>query len=307
MRNFLACLGGGDQAKLFRDTSECDTMSPMKKIVAHINPDLDAVVAVWLIKRFLPGWEGAEIDFCEPQSTIDGRPADSNPDILHVDVGGGKLDHHQTGEYLSAAKLCFDYLKQQRKEQSLKELDEKALVQIIKVVTEVDNARDLNWPEAKTSRPNFYLHSLIAGIRGMAGSDEETMIFGSKGMDAVFHQIKKSIDAQEELKEGIEFRTPWGKAIAVETGNDNVLWEGEKKGYCLVVRKDPESGGVRIYGRWDKGVDLTEAYNQVRKKDPESKWFLHASKKLLLNMSTKKKMKPTRLNLEEIMKILRRD
>ena len=80
----------------------------MKKIVTHINPDLDAVTAVWLIKRFLPSWKEAEIDFCEPQSTIDGQPVDSSPDVLHVDVGMGKLDHHQLEEVTSAAKLCFD-------------------------------------------------------------------------------------------------------------------------------------------------------------------------------------------------------
>lgn len=278
----------------------------MKKIVTHINPDLDAVVSVWLIKRFLPGWQEAMVDFCQPQSTIDGKPVDSNPDILHVDVGEGRLDHHQLKEVTSAAELCFNYLKQQRKGQLLKELDEKALVQIIKVVTEVDNARDLNWPETKTIRPNFYLHNLIAGIRGIAGSDEEAINFGLKGMDAVFHQIKKSLDAQEELKEGIEFETRWGKAIAIETGNDNVLWEGEKKGYCLVVRKDPETGGVRIYARYDKRADLTKAYNKFKKMDPVSEWYLHQSKKLLLNMSSGKEMRPTKLSLEEIIKVLKK-
>ncbi len=276
----------------------------MKTIVTHINPDLDAVCGVWLIKRFLPGWKEAEIEFCEPQSTLDGQPVDSNPNILHVDVGMGKLDHHQSEEITSAAKLCFDYITQQRKGQPLKELDKKALVQIIEVVNEVDNARDLNWPETKNGRNNFYLHNLIAGIRGMAGSDEEAMDFGLKGMDAAFHQIKKSIDAQEELKKGIEFETQWGKAIAVETGNDSVLWEGEKTGFCLVIRKDSETGGVRIYSRYDTKVDLTNAYNKLKKMDSKADWFLHSSKNLLLNMATSKKMRPTKLSLKQIIEII---
>jgi len=278
----------------------------MKKVVTHINPDLDAVTAVWLIKRFLPGWEEAEIAFCKHQSTYDGKPVDSNPNILHVDVGLGKLDHHQLEEAISAPKLCFDYIKKQRKGQSFKELDEKALVQIIEVATEVDNARDLNWPETATSRNNFYLHILIAGIRGMAGSDEEVMTFGLKGMDAVFHQIKKSIDAREELKKGVEFKSQWGKAIAIETGNDSVLWEGEKKGYCLVVRKNPETGGVRIYARYDTEVDLTKAYNKFKEMDPDSEWYLHQLKKLLLNMASGRKMKPTKLALNQIIEVLKR-
>jgi len=278
----------------------------MKKVVTHINPDLDAVTAVWLIKRFLPGWKEAEIAFCKHQSTYDGKPVDSNPDILHIDASLGKLDHHQLEEAISAAKLCFDYIKKQRKGQPFKELDEKALVQIIEVATDVDNARDLNWPETTTPRNNFYLHVLIAGIRGMAGSDEEVMTFGLKGMDAVFHQIKKSIDARKELKKGVKFESQWGKAIAIETGNDSVLWEGEKKGYCLVIRKDSKTGGVRIYARYDTEVDLTKAYNKFKKMDPDSDWYLHQSKKLLINMASGRKMKPTKLTLNQLIEVLKK-
>ncbi len=278
----------------------------MKRIVTHINPDLDAVVAVWLVKRFLPGWEEAKVAFCQAGETIDNKPPDKDPNVLHVDTGLGKLDHHQLEEITSAAEICFKYIKQNRKGQPFKKLDEKALIQIIKVATEVDNARDLNWPEVKNARPNFYLHVIIAGIRGMAGSDEEAMNFGLKGMDAVFHQIKKAIDAQEELKEGTEFKTKWGKAIAIETGNDNVLWEGEKKGYCLVIRKDQETGGVRIYARYDTEVDLTSAYNKFKKMDSNSDWYLHQSKKLLLNAATSHEMRPTKLTLNQIIEVLKR-
>ncbi len=281
-------------------------MFSMKKIVTHINPDLDAVVAVWLIKKFLPGWEEAEIAFCQAGETIDNKPPDKDPNVLHVDTGLGKLDHHQLEEITSAAEICFKYIKQKRKGQPFKKLDEKALIQIVKVATEVDNARNLNWPETESSRYNFYLHSLIAGVRGMAGSDEEAMSFGLKGMDVVFHQVKKAIDAQEELKEGIEFKTKWGKAIAIETGNDNVLWEGEKKGYCLVVRKDQETGGVRIYARYDTEVDLTSAYNKFKKMDSNSDWYLHQSKKLLLNAATSHEMRPTKLTLNQIIEVLER-
>ena len=177
---------------------------------------------------------------------------------------------------------------------------------MVDFASEVDNARDLKWPEANTVRYDFYLQGIIAGIRGMAGSDEETMDYGMKGLDAILHNLKNRIRAEKEIKEGTEFETPWGKALAIKTGNESVLWEGEKKGYCLVIKKDPETGGVRIYSRWDNRVDLTKAYRQFKKKNPEADWFLHASKKLLLNQATSKKMKPTKLSLEEIIKVLKK-
>ncbi|TSC54097.1 MAG: hypothetical protein LiPW31_230 [Microgenomates group bacterium LiPW_31] len=276
----------------------------MKTIVTHINPDLDAVASVWLIKRFLPGWKEAKIEFHPIGETIDGQPADSNLDILHVDTGGGKLDHHQTGEYLSAAKLCFDYLKTKREGEKLSPLDEQALSEIVEVATQADNARDLKWQEVDTPRFDFYLHNLISGIRGLAGSDKEAMEYGLKGLDAVFHNIKNRIRAEEEIKKGIEFETPWGKALGIESSNQEISWEGEKKGYCLVVRKDPRTGAVRIYARYDKDVNLTDAYNKVRELDPESDWFLHATGKILLNESRCREMRPTKLSLKQIIEII---
>ncbi|HUS60158.1 MAG TPA: hypothetical protein VMX76_02130 [Nevskiaceae bacterium] len=279
----------------------------MKRIVTHINPDLDAVASVWLIKQFLPGWEEAEIDFIASSiSTEKKQEIDQNPNVLYVDVGRGKLDHHQTGKLLSAAQLCFDFIKKARKGKKLSPLDEEVLKRVVKVVTEVDNARDLSWQEVKQDRYKFYLHTLISGIRGLAGSDQEAMNFGLKAFNAVALNLKNKIRAEEELiKGGIRFETPWGQAIALESGNEEVLWEGETQGFCLVVKKDPETGAVRIYGHYDKGVDLTKAYNKFKKLDPQSDWFLHASKKLLLNQaSVNPDMRPTKLKLEQIVKVL---
>lgn len=278
----------------------------MKKILTHINPDLDAVTSVWLIKRFLPGWQEAEIDFVASTiSTERERDIDQNPNFLYIDVGRGKLDHHQTGEYLSAARLSFDYILVAREKKKLSPLEEQALEELVEVVTQIDNARDLKWGEVNQSRYQLYLHTLIDGLRGLTETDQQVMEFGFRALDAVLLNLKNKIKADEELKEGIEFQTPWGKGIAVESGNKHVLWRGEVQGYVLAVKKDPETGGVQIYARPDLEVDLTKAYNKFKKQDPQSDWFLHASKKLLLNQaSVNPKMRPTKLKLAEIVKVL---
>ena len=279
-------------------------MTSMKKVITHINPDLDAVTSVWLIKRFLPDWEKAAVNFA-PAGRVE-RP-DVDPEILYVDTGLGKLDHHRTGEYLSAAQLCFDFLKKQRKGKQLSPLEEKALGELVAVVTEIDNARDLSWEEVGQDRYQFYLHTLIEGLRGLAKSDPEVIDLGMVLLDAVLLNFKNKIRADEELTKGIVFQSQWGKAIGLLSGNQQTIWRGEAHGYVLVVKKDPEEGGVRIYSRYDSQVDLTEAYHQVRKMDPDSDWFLHASKKLLLNQaSAKPDMKATKLSLEEIIKILKK-
>jgi hypothetical protein len=79
-------------------------------------------------------------------------------------------------------------------------------------------------------------------------------------------------------------------------------------GYVIVLRKDPRKGYVRIKAvpATEKiDIDLTPAYEELKKKDPDATWFLHISKKMLLNGSAKSpKMKPTKLELNEIIKIL---
>ncbi|MFC1727512.1 chromate resistance protein ChrB domain-containing protein [Patescibacteria group bacterium] len=280
----------------------------MKKIITHTNPDLDAVTSVWLLKRFLPGWEEAEVEFVFASDSIKAqKEIDLDPEVLWVDVGRGQLDHHQTDAYLCATKLTFDFIKRKRKGQPLGEIKQEALKEIVKVVTQVDNARDLNWEEVNKSRYYFQLHTLIDGLRGLAESDEQALEFSLRALDAILWNLRSKIRAEKELENGFEFQTPWGKAIAVESGDKHVLWVGEIQGFVLVIKKDPEKGGVRMYARPDSEVDLTEAHRQFKKMDPESDWFLHATKRMLLNDSTiNPNMRPTKLSLQQVIATLKK-
>ena len=43
----------------------------MKIVVTHTSPDMDAITSVWLIKKFLPGWETATVRFVPAGERID--------------------------------------------------------------------------------------------------------------------------------------------------------------------------------------------------------------------------------------------
>lgn len=92
----------------------------MRKIVTHKASDLDAVTSTWLIKRFLPGWENAEIAFVPAGSKLAGsytRKGEiietvDGDEVIHVDTGMGPLDHHQTQDNnVCATSLAFGYVK----------------------------------------------------------------------------------------------------------------------------------------------------------------------------------------------------
>src|SRR3972149_12172242 len=108
----------------------------MKTIVSHFSPDIDSITSVWLVRRFLPGWIDAELKFVAAGSTLDGLPPDADPNIIHVDTGMGRFDHHQTADYTCASSLVFEFL---REKGHLKEREAKGLLKMTKEITGFDH------------------------------------------------------------------------------------------------------------------------------------------------------------------------
>lgn len=273
-----------------------------KTIVTHFNPDLDAVASVWLIKRFLPGWKEARVEFVPAGKTLDNQPVDSNLNVLHVDTGLGRFDHHQTDKYICSAKIVLKWLGEEnpkiRKDEVLKRLTD--------VVLEVDHFREFYWPKPASDKYEFFLQPIIRGLELIAEDDQKALDFGLLALEGVYKVFQNKVWAEKEIKKGIKFQTCWGKALGVETKNDAVIPLAQKTGFKLVVRKDPKIGYVRIKTIPDPRLDLTSAFEKLKEKDPEATWFLHIDKHQLLNGSTRDpSMRPTKLTLFEVIEVLK--
>lgn len=278
-----------------------------KTIITHINPDPDAITSVWLLRRFEKELSEASVKFVNAGETIDGNPADTNSDIIHVDTGGGQFDHHDTNERTCAAKRILDYL--QNKYEYLRE--DEALERLVEVVIGDDHFEECDWPEALADRYSFMFSDILDGLkRNNTLNDHGLVDLGCTCLDGIYTSLKLKIEAEEEVESTSgrrEFETKWGKGLAIISKNDEVLTVGMKSGFVLVVRKDPE-GMVRIKAQPKSEVDLTEIYEKIRQNDPEATWFLHASKKMLLNGSYKNPgHKFSRLGLEEIIETFKQD
>jgi len=276
----------------------------MKTIVTHLNPDLDAIFAVWLIKRFFPGWSHAEVEFVPAGETLVGKLADDNPEILHVDTGLGRFDHHQTKKFICASDLVWrEILKENIK---LKDWQKKAVERILAVVREVDHARFLAWPQPDSDRWDFSLYQIFGGLVACLKDNQKKILeICLPLVDSLFKIFGEKVEAEEILENGLRFKTRWGKGIAFKTDNSEVTYLALKKGYAVVIRKKMKTGHLGIYGNWKNGVNLYKVYLILKKKDPDADWFYHKSGCLVLNGSTSNpKMKPTKLKLEEAIKIL---
>lgn len=306
----------------------------MKKriIVTHKAPDLDAIASAWIIKRFLPGWEIAEVQTVPAGKKLLGKyirqgetvETVDDAEVIHTDTGMGPLDHHQTlDDSICATSLAFDYALKHEKENGLSASKPKreALQRIVKYVVDDDHFQEVFYQNPSSDVYELSIVGLIHGIKLLYPKDDTTTLnFGMELLDAALHEMESKVHAEKELKEnGIKFHTRWGEGIAIETGNDAVLKLAQTLGYVLSVRKDPETSSIRIKTRparrrgrdFPEGVfehvdiDLTPVYEKLKKMDPEATWYLHVSKRMLLNGSSKNPtMQGTKLTLSEVIEVL---
>ncbi len=308
----------------------------MKIIVTHDSPDLDAITSVWLIKKFLPGWENAEVRFVpagerfgdikyQKSNIKDKIEKIGEDEFIHVDTGLGLLDHHQTAsDKVCAASLTWDFVKTNSSEfssDSQKVRDKiEAISRMVKVVVDIDHFKEVFWEDATSDYHEFSLTSILDGLKFQKPNSNLYYVeFIFSCLDAILHVFENRIWAEREIREsGIKFKTRFGEGIGFETINDTVIKLAQKMGYVVVVRKDPRKGYVRVKARPShyqisniknqkyNEIDLTLAYEKLKKMDPDATWFLHISKKMLLNGSVKNpKMRPTRLSLSDIIEVLK--
>src|SRR6266700_7819417 len=126
----------------------------MKIIVTHMSPDWDAITSVWLIKKYLSGWQQADVRFVPAGQKFKNQEAKirkygddpieiiGEDEVIHVDTGLGPLDHHQTQDKnVCGASLTWDYVLSQFKEAHDKLTPEhtEAVSRIVKVVVAIDH------------------------------------------------------------------------------------------------------------------------------------------------------------------------
>ncbi len=296
----------------------------MKIIVTHTAPDMDAVTSVWLIKRFLPGWEEADVQFVPAGTRLAGaKPGPEVTDVIekvkdneviHVDTGMGPLDHHQTSDdNVCGASLAWDYVRENSEmfenQASDKITDRKeAISRMIKVVVDVDHFKEVFRPDPLSDYQDFSIVNVLDGLKLFKpNSDSFYVDFMLTALDGLLHDFENKIWAEEEIKVGIEFESRWGKGLGAETINDDVIKTAQLMGFAVVIRKDPRKGYVRIKANPKFKIDLTSVYEQLKKMDPEATWFLHVSRKMLLNGTPKNPtMRPTKLSLDDIIAVLKK-
>jgi len=275
----------------------------MKTIVTHVSVDLDGATACWLIHKFLPGWENIEYKFVSAGTTLDDKNPDEDKSIIHVDTGLGKYDHHQfANNDLSATKLVFERIKIHLS----KSHQIAALTRMVEYVTLIDNFKEVYFSDPISDIHDFSLHQVVEGLKHVLKTDDERLKFIFIILDGVYQNFLNKVRAEEEIRQGLIIKTRWGKGLAIETRNEEAVKLALKMDYKIVIRRDPQKGFVRIKAYPEKQIDLGLLYEKIKELDQKGTWFLHSSRKLLLNGSAKNpKAIATKLSLPKIIEIIK--
>ena len=275
----------------------------MKTIVTHLSPDLDAIASVWLIKKYLPNWNDAQVKFVPSGTTLDNQSPDSDKDVIHVDTGLGKFDHHQTNDYTSATKLVYKYLIGR---DYIEEKEIKPLEKIIEYVNSTDHFAEVFYSDPEADRYDFMVRQLVDGLKVINHDEAKLMEIIFLLLESALIVFKNKVNAEEEINRGFVFKSYLGRSLALESKNEEAVKLALKKGFTLVIRRHPEVGFTRIKTIPEKKYSLRPIYEKILEVDKKGSWFFHISGHMLLNGSSgNPKLIPTTLSLNKIIEIVK--
>ncbi|MBI3485504.1 hypothetical protein HY025_01015 [Candidatus Daviesbacteria bacterium] len=267
----------------------------MKTLVTHINPHLDDIVGIWLVKKFMPDFEDSKIEFISAEQGKSGL-SDSD-DKLFIGVGMGKFDEHKGDLDESAGSLVWKYLKQNSFAPS-DEISQKALAELSEWNRLIDTGK-----APITEFSEFSVQSFIRSQDSQDVSSLKSTELGLEILDRIFAILKAQQQALKDWEKRQEFETKFGKTIAVKSSAVDRAFCKREGSANLYLIFDPKNTSVQFFTpSFDR--DLEPIYIKVKSLDKEANWFLHQSHHMVIcGSSSAPESKKTKLSFEQLIEI----
>ena len=295
---------------------------PVRAIVTHPTPDLDALLCVYLLRRFgsdqIEGVGDCALEFMSPNEVEErgGAEALEAEGYLLVDLGGGRFDNHprpgSEGDLdASAAELVAEHLGVRR----LGELGK---------ILEFCARQDLKGESLRSRDPVDHAVAMPAIIEGLnqlhpadSGAVYEAM---EPVLDAVVATERGWYDALRDAERALRAEVEGTTVLAMESASKAAARAGRYAGAdLLVVRYLPHNhvaftarrqGPLRTLTLEGLAARVRSAEAEVAGQPPRGDlhavgmhggWFLHQSRRILNKGSPKAPDVPvTRLDLRQL-------
>jgi hypothetical protein len=277
-----------------RDRSSTPGMKTKTIIfVTHYNPDLDACMTIWLLKRFRYPEATHVVEFVSMGNRLPSNQLSRADDIVYVDTSGGKYDHHNKHEHACSAVKVME-------EMDLK--DDLAIKRMVDYALSVDSGEVISGEVT-----SFDLLNIIEGLNVIYHSNPAAVVeVATSCLEGIYISLKQSIESERELKEAKIFRTRWGKGAGVVTSNRKTRYLAHRRGFKVFVYVDSLTGYRGFTAPGNSEVDFSSIFRKVKKLEPRVDWYLHTSRQLLLCGSGKAPNKKlSSLSLEQLINLIR--
>lgn len=265
----------------------------MATLITHINPHLDDIFAIWLLKKYDPRYKKYEVDFISAAHNLADQETEEK---VFVGTGGGKFDEHKEGLKTCAGSLVFEYLKSEGLLPE-GELEVKALEEMVKWNNKIDTGIIPIEAYDEFSVPAF-----IRSKDSKKESSLEDVKLGEKILNKILEVAKRTQQSLKDWGKRVEFESKFGHSVAVKSNTIDRPF-CKKQGGDLFVLVSPIYHGVQFFTP-SHTLDLSPIYEKVKGMDPEADWFLHQSHHMVLcGSSAAPDAKQTKLSFDQLIEV----
>lgn len=265
----------------------------MKTLVTHINPHLDDISAIWLFKKFFPEFADAEISFIN--ASRDEAAKFESEEKVYFGTGGGKYDEHKGDLEDCAVSLVWKDIKAK----GLAPKDE-AQLSAFEELVEWNRMIDLGKGSPKDITP-FSVPAFIRTKDSTQESSLKSQKLGEEILDRILEILKKGYQSQKDWEKKVEFESKFGKSYAISSETIDREFCKEKGG-DLFLMYDPSHKSAQYFTPSFE-IDLEPIYKKAVELEPDSGWFLHQSRHMVICGSSSAPEHKTNLGMDKLIEI----
>lgn len=268
-----------------------------KTLVTHVRPHLDDICAFWLLRKYAPEAKDAPLDFIYT-NTYGG---DQKDDLNHicVGVGRGKYDEHKGDVGQCSTTLVYIDLKERG---LIPETDLAGLEKLVAWALLEDTGKLTTMEHREFAIPIVLQNFFIARDRDSHAVAE----LGFMMLDAMLVSAKNVAQIERDWENRIAFTSRFGAAVALISGTRDLEAYAYVRGFDVVAIINPAKTFHNIRAKAGTPIDLTSAYEELKKREPQAGWYFHHSKKLLIcGGDLAPGATPSKLTLEGLVDLLK--
>ncbi|OGH61892.1 MAG: hypothetical protein A2848_02140 [Candidatus Magasanikbacteria bacterium RIFCSPHIGHO2_01_FULL_50_8] len=251
----------------------------MPTIVTHLNPHLDEVVCIWMVRRFLPRWNRCTVKYVATNPHGGSvKATDRDSTIMYIGVGRGKFDEHKGNLDESATTLVYTFLVGEKKIK-LATIERAALAELVAFVNDDDHGKHITQLHSEFSFSTANAFMPRTGMKSAA-----ILTAGAAYLDGVFECLLEKHLLERDWKKMQLVKTRVGRAVAVQTeaSAKTVLRRASREGIQIAIVLNPKNKFRSIRAVPESPADFSDAFQRAHALEPHAEWYLHHSKKMLI-------------------------